>query len=32
MNRKKNYGGKYNEKFLEYGNQPPEEETDEEAE
>ena len=31
MNRKKNYGGKYNEKFLEYGNQPPEE-ADEEAE
>ena len=32
MNRKKNYGAKYNEKFLEYGNQPPEEDSDEEAE
>ena len=31
-NRKKDYGGKYNEKFLEYGNQPPEDETDEESE
>lgn len=25
MNRKKDYGGKYNEKFLDYGNQQPEE-------
>ena len=32
MKRKKDYGGKYNEKFLSYGNQPPEEETDEEPE
>ena len=32
MNRKKDYGGKYNEKFLEYGNQPSEDETDEESE
>ena len=29
--RKKEYGGKYNEKFLDYGNQMPEE-TDEESE
>lgn len=28
--RKKNYGGKYNKKFLEYGNQPPKDELDEE--
>ena len=32
MNRKKDYGGKYNEKFLEYGNRPTEDETDEESE
>lgn len=32
MNRKKDYGGKYNEKFLSYGNRPLEEETDEESE
>ena len=32
MNRKKDYGGKYNEKFLEYGNQPPKDEMDEESE
>ena len=32
MNRKKGYGGKYNEKFLDYGNQPPEDEMDEEPE
>lgn len=32
MSRKKDYGGKYNEKFLSYGNQPPEEEMDEESE
>lgn len=29
--RKKNYGGKYNKKFLDYGNQPPEDELDEES-
>lgn len=29
MNRKKEYGGKYNEKFLEYGNQTPDEEGEE---
>lgn len=32
MIRKKDYGGKYNEKFLSYGNQPLEEEMDEESE
>lgn len=32
MSRKKDYGGKYNEKFLSYGNQLPEEEMDEESE
>ncbi len=32
MNRKKEYGGKYNEKFLSFGNQPPENEADEESE
>ena len=32
MNRKKDYGGKYNEKFLSYGIRPLEEETDEESE
>ena len=31
MKRKKDYGGKYNEKFLSYGNRPVEE-TDEESE
>ena len=30
MNRKKDYGGKYNEKFLDYGNQQLEDEMDEE--
>ena len=30
IKRKKKYGGKYNEKFLEYGNQTPENQTDEE--
>lgn len=30
-NRKKKYGGKYNKKFLDYGNQPPEDELDEES-
>ena len=32
MSRKKDYGGKYNEKFLSFGNQLPEEDTDEESE
>lgn len=32
MKRKKDYGGKYNEKFLSYGIRPLEEETDEESE
>lgn len=32
MKRKRDYGGKYNEKFFDYGNQPIEEETDEESE
>lgn len=32
MNRKKNYGGKYNKKFLDYGNQQPEDEINEESE
>ena len=32
MNRKKDYGGKYNEKFLEYGNQKLQENSDEESE
>lgn len=31
MYRKKNYGGKYNKKFLDYGNQPSEDELDEES-
>lgn len=32
MKRKKDYGGKYNEKFLDYGSQPPEDEIEEDSE